>query len=403
MRIVQINAVYRYSSTGRTTEEMHHYLLEHGHESYVFCLRNHSDEKDNIYEVSTHLQYRVAGIQSRLTGLEAYNSKRTTKKVLRKIDEIGPNIVIIRNVHSDYINLPLLLNYLSQKQISTIVVLHDCFLFTGHCYYYTKFDCEKWQSECDGCPQMKVGNPRWFFDRSRKEFRDKKKLFGAIKDLAVVGVSDWITDESKKSVILANAKTFKRIYNWIDLDVFKPHDTSELRKTMGMVDDFVVLGIAQSWSEAKGLSVFIQIANRFPSVKVIMVGNITEEQKASLPANVITPGSLSSKSILSDYYAMADVFINPSVQETFGKVTAEALSCGTPVIANNATANPELVGDCGALVNDNNIDDYSMALNDIISRGKPFYSQKCRQRAEILFDKNKNMEQYMELFHGITR
>ena len=403
MRIVQINAVYRYSSTGRTTEEMHHYLLDHGHESYVFCLKNHSDEKENIFEVVSHLQYRVAGVQSRLTGMEAYHSKKTTLKVLRRIDEITPDIVIIRNVHSDYINLSLLLNYLSQKQIATIVVLHDCFLFTGHCYYYTKLRCDKWQSECGGCPQLKVGNPRWFFDRSRKEFRDKKILFGAIKDLAVVGVSDWITDESKKSVILANAKTFKRIYNWIDLDVFKPHGTSELRKTMGMVDDFVVLGIAQSWSEAKGLSVFIQIANRFPLVKVIMVGNITEEQKVSLPANVITPGSLSSKSILSDYYAMADVFINPSVQETFGKVTAEALSCGTPVIANNATANPELVGDCGALVNDNNIDDYSMALNDIISRGKPFYSQKCRQRAEKLFDKNKNMEQYMELFHGITR
>lgn len=403
MRIVQINAVYRYSSTGRTTEEMHHYLLDHGHESYVFCLRNESDEKDNIFEVVSYLQYRIAGVQSRLTGLEAYQSKNTTRKVLRSLDEIKPDIVIIRNVHSDYVNLPLLLNYFSQKQIATIVVLHDCFLFTGHCYHYTKLGCYKWQSECDGCPQLKVGNPRWFFDRSRKEFRDKKILFGAIKDLAVVGVSDWITDESKKSVILANAKTFKRIYNWIDLDVFKPHDTSELRKTMGMVDDFVVLGIAQSWSEAKGLSVFIQIANRFPSVKVIMVGNITEEQKALLPANVIAPGTLSSKSVLSDYYATADVFVNPSVQETFGKVTAEALSCGTPVIANNATANPELVGDCGALVNDNNIDDYSMALNDIISRGKPFYSQKCRQRAEKLFDKNKNMEQYMELFHVITR
>lgn len=403
MRIVQINAVYRYSSTGRTTEEMHHYLLGHGHESYVFCLRNHSNEKDNIFEVISHLQYRIAGVQSRLTGLQAYHSKNATRKVLKELDELGPEIVIIRNVHSDFINLPLLLNYLSLKQIKTIVVLHDCFLFTGHCYHYTKLGCEKWKSECGGCPQLKVGNPRWFFDRSRKEFRDKKILFSAIKDLAVVGVSDWITDESKKSVILANAKTFKRIYNWIDLDVFKPHDTSELRKTMGMVDDFVVLGIAQSWSEAKGLSVFIQIANRFPSVKVIMVGNITEEQKASLPDNVITPGSLSSKSILSDYYAMADVFVNPSVQETFGKVTAEALSCGTPVIANNATANPELVGDCGALVNDNNIDDYSMALNDIISRGKPFYCQKCRQRAEKLFDKNKNMEQYIDLFQEITR
>ena len=402
MRIVQINAVYQYSSTGRTTEEMHHYLLDHGHESFVFCLKNSSNEERNIYKVVTLLQYRIAGVQSRLTGLQAYHSKNATRKVLKELDKIQPEIVIIRNVHSDYINLPVLLNYLAQKQIATIVVLHDCFLFTGHCYHYTKLGGEKWQSECDGCPQLKVGNPRWFFDRSQKEFQDKKILFGAIKDLAVVGVSDWITNESKKSVILANAKTFKRIYNWIDLDIFKPHSTQELRKEMGSVDDFVVLGIAQSWSEAKGLSVFIQIANRFPSVKVIMVGNITKEQKTLLPANIITPGTLNSKSVLSDYYAMADVFINPSVQETFGKVTAEALSCGTPVIANNATANPELVGDCGALVTDNCIDDYTSILNCIIEKGKSFYSQRCRQRAEEFFDKNKNMEQYMELFQEIT-
>ena len=65
MRIVQINAVYQYSSTGRTTEEMHHYLLEQGHDSYVFCLRNTSEEKDSIFEFVTHLEYRIAGVQSR--------------------------------------------------------------------------------------------------------------------------------------------------------------------------------------------------------------------------------------------------------------------------------------------------------------------------------------------------
>lgn len=403
MRIVQINAVYQYSSTGRTTEEMHHYLLEQGHDSYVFCLRNTSEEKDSIFEFVTHLEYRIAGVQSRLTGLEAYYSKPPTIKVLRKIDEIKPDIVIIRNVHSDYIHLPLLLKYLSERQIATIVVLHDCFLFTGHCYYFTKLGCDKWQSECRKCPQLNVGNPRWFFDRSRKEFRDKKRLFHAIKNLVVVGVSDWITNESKKSVILSEAKAFKRIYNWIDLEVFKPHSTLEFRRKMGLVDSFIVLGIAQSWSEAKGLSIFIELASQFPLVKFILVGHFAEKQKALLPANIITPGTLSSKSLLSDYYAMADVFINPSIQETFGKVTAEALSCGTPVIANNATANPELVGDCGALVKDNNIDDYTTALKGIIKKGKDFYSHKCRERAEELFDKNKNMEQYMVLFQETMR
>ena len=403
MRVVQINAVYRYSSTGRTTEEMHHYLLDHGHESYVFCLKNYSDEKNDIYEVVTHLQYRIAGILSRITGLEAYHSRNSTQKVLRKLEEITPEIVIIRNVHSDFVNLTLLLSYLSQKQIVTMVVLHDCFLFTGHCYYYTNIRCEKWKSECGGCPQLKVGNPRWFFDRSRKEFRDKMHSFQSIKDLVVVGVSDWITNESKKSVILSNAKIIKRIYNWIDLGVFIPHNTHELRSKLDVVEDFIVLGIAQSWSENKGLSIFIQIARLFPSLKVIMVGKFTDEQKKLLPANIITPGVLSSESMLSDYYAMADVFINPSVQETFGKVTAEALACGTPVIANEATANTELVGDCGVLVKDNNIDDYSKALNDLIKKGKEYYSYKCRQRAEELFDKNRNMERYMALFRDAIK
>ena len=37
MKIVQVNAVYEYSSTGRNTMETHEYLRTLGHESYVFC------------------------------------------------------------------------------------------------------------------------------------------------------------------------------------------------------------------------------------------------------------------------------------------------------------------------------------------------------------------------------
>ena len=37
MKIVQINCVYEYSSTGRTTMEMHEYCMSYGIESHVFC------------------------------------------------------------------------------------------------------------------------------------------------------------------------------------------------------------------------------------------------------------------------------------------------------------------------------------------------------------------------------
>jgi len=55
---------------------------------------------------------------------------------------------------------------------------------------------------------MKLDNPSLFFDTSRKMFRAKKELFVSIPRLAVVGVSDWITDEGHKAPIFQNAKFF---------------------------------------------------------------------------------------------------------------------------------------------------------------------------------------------------
>ena len=48
MKIVQINAVYEYSSTGRTTKEMHLSLKDRGIDSYVFCT-NKSIPEDKVY------------------------------------------------------------------------------------------------------------------------------------------------------------------------------------------------------------------------------------------------------------------------------------------------------------------------------------------------------------------
>lgn len=53
---------------------------------------------------------------------------------------------------------------------------------------------------------------------------------------------------------------------------------------------------------------------------------------------------------LVELYNAADVLLTPSLYEGFGITPLEAMSCGTPVIASNATALPEAVGDAGVLV-----------------------------------------------------
>lgn len=79
MKIVQINAVYEYSSTGRIVKELSNYISSKGHESYVFCT-NTADSENNVFCVGTKLGRKIHGILSRITGLQGYFSTISTKK-----------------------------------------------------------------------------------------------------------------------------------------------------------------------------------------------------------------------------------------------------------------------------------------------------------------------------------
>ena len=397
MKIIQINAIYKYGSTGRTTMEMHEYCLLHGIESYVFC-PNISDEDHNIYRIGTAIDHKLHGLWSRISGNQACFSYFATRRVLGMMEKIQPDVVILRNLHSNYINLPMLLKYLAKNDIATIIVLHDCWFFTGHCTHYFSNNCYKWKNECMNCNLMRNDNKSLFFDTSTSMFRMKKKLFNAIPRLAVVGVSDWVTNEAKKSPVFANAKIFQRIYNWIDLKKFHPFDSSSLREKLGINNYFTVLSVAQGWGEAKGLFKIFEVANKMPDVKFVLVGRMA--YNGIFPDNVISVGTTSNVQELAQFYSMADVFLVCSVQETFGKVSAEALACGTPVIANNSTANPEIADEkCGLSFNNNDVTEIVSAIENMRSRLQNHdLKEICVQRALNEFDFNKQIKKYLSLF-----
>lgn len=397
MKIVQINAVYKASSTGRTTFELHDALQAKGHKSFVFC-SDHNASPSNVFQIGNTTDHKIHAFLSRVFGRQAYFSVAATKSLLRKLEVIRPDIVILRNLHANYINLPRLLSYLAQNDVATVLVLHDFWFMTGHCCHYTNIGCDRWQTECHHCPLLHHYNKSLFFDNSRKIFNDKKRLFTAIPRLAVVGVSKWTIQEARES-FFKNARILKYIYNWIDLNIFRPLPLSSLRKELGLAaSDFVVLGVAQLWSNAKGLDKFVEIARRLPETKVILVGKFVRDERT--PANLIAVGEVNSSPRLAEYYSMADVFVNPSVQETFGKVTAEALACGTPVVGCNTTATPELIPDsCGFVFTPDDTETLIMNIEAVRKRGKMFFSNSCRQFAGDNFDKKKQIEKYLELFH----
>lgn len=395
MRIVQINAVYKASSTGRTTFELHTALKRMGHISYVFC-SDHDDPRNNIFQIGDNMDHKRHAILSRVFGKQTYYSKSATRKALIKLSSIRPDIVILRNLHANYIHLPLLLDFLAKNDIATLIVLHDFWFMTGHCCYYTSIGCNKWQTECHHCPLLHAYNKSLFLDRSRKIYRDKKRLFQAIPRLGVIGVSNWVLQEAKQS-FLQKAKVLDFIYNWIDLSIFHPLPTVSLRKEIGLSSsDYVVLGVAQGWSQAKGLNQFIEIACRMPDVKVVLVGRFPTD--VSVPRNLLAVGEVNTPQKLAEYYSMADVFVNPSIQETFGKVTAEALACGTPVVGSNTTATPELIpAQCGFTFSPQDMDDLLKKIASVREKGKQTYSEHCQRFAMENFGKEGQIAKYLNV------
>lgn len=395
MKILQVNAVYGIKSTGRTCAELTDAIKAHSGESLTAC-STQTALADAVC-IAPMWECKFHALASRVTGLQGYFSPVSTANLIKLIHSYEPDVVHLRNLHSNYLNLNVLFRFLASKDIPTVVTLHDCWPYTGKCTHYTAVGCNKWQTGCHACPKLKCDNKSWFFDRTAKMWHDKEAGWQSIPRLAVVGVSDWITQEAERSPMFAHAKIIRRIYNWIDLDVFAPCDTQKAKEKLGFAGKKIILGVASSWSERKGLDKFFALADSLDrDEKIVFVGRMPHQ---ALPENVLSVLETTDVKELAAYYNAADVFLQLSEEETFGKVTAEALACGTPVITNNKTANPELVdATCGITLAATDCISVAEALKTVLQNGKEHYTQTCTARARRLFEKDANIRLYENLY-----
>lgn len=400
MKVLQINAVYEYSSTGRMTAQLHQYLQSKRIESYV-AANNLAANDSYLIKIGNRLSRLFHSAMSHITGRQGHYSYFATKKLLNRINKINPDVVHLHVLHSNCLHIPLLLRYLAQNDIPTVITLHDCWFFTGHCCYFTDANCSRWKKQCGSCPELHTWNRSWFFDRSEQNLLEKKHLFGSMKRLGVVGISDWSTNFIPDS-ILKNAAIIRRIYNWIDLDVFQACNKNGIRKKLGLDNnDFIIIGVAQNWNKQKGILEFKSIATRCPHYKFLMVGNIPDEFYP-LPKNIIVMGATSSIIDLAGYYSSADLFFNPSSRETFGLVTVEAQACGTPVVAYKLTATPELIPEgCGFIAEYQDHDRVIEYFEIIKKNGKQLYADNCRNFVSTNFHKTKQMDLYIDMYKNL--
>ena len=362
MRVLLINSVCGIRSTGRICTDIADQLTAEGHEVKIAYGREIVPQKYQKYaiKIGSNIDQKLHGIRTRLLDEHGFGSKKATWIFLKWADDFNPDMVWLHNIHGYYINIEMLFAWIKKRP--NIVVkwtLHDCWAFTGHCSHFSFIKCQQWKTHCSKCPQKRIYPSSLIIDNARNNFERKRVAFTGVANMTLIAPSNWLANLVKQSFL--KEYPVEVHYNTINTEVFKP-TPSDFRERFGLKNKCVILGVASMWSERKGLSDFIELAEMLDERYAIVLVGLDEKQMNCISKKIIAIGRTNSTQELAEIYTAADLFVNPSKEETFGLTTIEAQACGTPAIVYKDTACEEVVEKQGGIAVEQNIEVLKTAI-----------------------------------------
>lgn len=400
--LLQINTVCNSGSTGRIAEEIGILVMQNGWKSYIAYGRGKAISQSTTYKIcEKHDLYLNAAI-ARVCDNDGFCRKAATSKLINYIQIIKPDIVQLHNLHGYYLNLELLFTFLADTNIPVVWTLHDCWAFTGHCTHFEYVGCKRWQTECNNCLEKRSYPASVLLDNSNSNFRIKKKIVTSLQKFIIITPSQWLANLVRLSFL--KSYPIHVINNGIDLGSFYPRNTDDITRKYGLIGKKVVLGVAGNWDERKGLRYLIDLSSRLSNdCKVVVVG-VTKKQKKELPSTIIAIQHTEGIDELTMLYSLADVYVNPTLEDNFPTTNLEALACGTPVITFKTGGSIEAIGESnrfGQIVCQRDMDSLEQAVNSILLRGKKFYKEACVSRAFELYSSKVSYLKYLNIYQNI--
>ncbi|MGX7330625.1 glycosyltransferase [Aerococcus sanguinicola] len=364
MKVLQINSVIDFGSTGRICRDLYDFLEENGHECVIAYGRGKSTPGYKTIKIGSKIDQALHGVYSRLFDRHGFASRQATRQLIEEIEEFDPDIIHLHNIHGYYLNIEILFNYLSTKDTPVVWLLHDQWSISGHSANFNLNDDGTLPTSLKNRDELKNYPKTVGFGQFKKNLRDKEKLFTSIKNMTIVTPSHWLESIVSKSFL--NKYPIMTIYNGVNTDIFKIdfNKSNYLRKQWNSEQKIVILGVASIWDPRKGLDDFIKLSQLLSPAdyQIVLVGS-DPQIKNKLPRDIVTIERTNSVEELKDIYNASDVFVNPTYFDNFPTVNIEALACGTPVITYDTGGSGESINEnTGTIVDQGNFD---MLLNAI--------------------------------------
>lgn len=401
-KLLQIDSCLGVGSTGKIAEGIAKIAIAQGWECYLMHGSRYKGKTiQHAFQTTTKFGEYVHYFESLIFDRHGLGSRFATKKIINKIKQIRPDIIQLHCIHGYYINYKYLFEFLNTTDIPVVWTQHDCWAFTGHCSHFITANCDKWMSGCKKCPLLKEYPKSLFWDSSKNNYLLKRDLFTSNKNLTIISVSNWLENLLKKSIFKNNK--IVNIYNGIDVEVFKR--CSNNNKIIDLPENqFIVLGVASSWNESKGLNDFIKLKEFLPENYSIVLVGLNENQIRALPPGIIGIKRTNNIEELVSLYNQANVLVSLSKAETFGLTLVEGMACGTPSVFYSTSALPELISaETGIAVRMGNLKEVASSILEITKHPEKFPPEECRNRVITMFNQEIQFDKYLDLYKSLLK
>ncbi|MFO7736571.1 MAG: glycosyltransferase [bacterium] len=405
MKVLSINTADTVGGAASVASEIMDGVEKNYGVETLFIVSEKYSDKNNVFSSRGKMLWFAEKSFSRiasLVGLQYLKVPFSSENILKKAEDFRPDIIHIHNFHGGYADYGLLGNL---SDIAPIVwTFHDMFPFTGHCAY--SFDCEKWKTGCGKCPGISIP-PSLKFDTTSFLWRYKKKVLQSL-NFKIIVPSKWLYDCVKDSFL--SEKDMQLIYNGIDTVSFAGCEKNKARKKLSLPEDKKILlfnangGLKNPF---KGGEYIYGVYEHFKKDENLLFINVGGEKKECNCENWMDYGFVSDRQKMFELYSASDVFVFPTLAETFGLVVVEAMLCGLPAVAFKTGGVVELVEHMktGYLAEHRNLSDLIKGVDTVLNNESltSEFSIKSIKKVEEIFSSVDMVKHYFDVYEELSK
>ncbi|WP_456403784.1 glycosyltransferase family 4 protein [Hydrogenimonas sp.] len=413
MKILIVNTSDSKGGAARAAYRLHNALLQAGIDAHMLVQHKEGDESSVISTSTNTLQKCLALLRAAIDQIPVKLYKKRVRtlfspawsgmgsRIVQRINEIDPDIVHLHWVCGGMMTI----EDIAKIKKPIVWTLHDSWAFTGGCHL--TWECERYTEACGRCTVLGSTRER---DLSSYVWRRKKRAYGKLADLTVVGISRWILGASKKSSLLRERR-FVGLPNPIDTTVFRPSDKRGSLELWRLPNGRkLILFGAMSATEDRNkgfeeLSTALSKLSKADDVALVVFGSSRPRNAPEFGFETYYLGSLSDDVSLVALYSAVDVVVVPSLQENLSNTIMESLSCATPVVAFDTGGNSDMIEHKknGYLAKPFDAADLAKGIEWVLENEA--YSDLCRRaREKVLeaFDAGVVAKKYIQMYRSIV-